>query len=82
MDLFTKDGRPLQVSGETVYSRSGKVVGRIRRDKVYGTDGRYVGTIGRTRTTCSRLWRTTRAMAWVVGCESRWPAVRWCLVPV
>jgi len=45
MDLFTKDGRPLQVSGETVYSRSGRVVGRIRGDKVYGTDGRYVGTI-------------------------------------
>jgi hypothetical protein len=22
MDLYTKDGRPLQVSGETIYSRS------------------------------------------------------------
>jgi hypothetical protein len=45
MDLYTKNGRPLQVSGETVYSRSGTVVGRIRGQKVYGTDGRYVGTI-------------------------------------
>ncbi len=45
MNLYTKDGRPLQVSGETVYSRSGTVVGRIRGEKVYGTDGRYVGTI-------------------------------------
>lgn len=45
MDLYTKNGRPLQVSGETVYSRSGTVVGRIRGNKVYGTDGRYVGTI-------------------------------------
>ena len=45
MDLYTKDGRPLQVSGETVYSRSGKVVGRINGSKVFGTDGRYVGTI-------------------------------------
>lgn len=45
MDLYTKNGRPLQVSGNTVYSRSGEVVGRIQGDKVYGTDGRYVGTI-------------------------------------
>jgi sporulation protein YlmC with PRC-barrel domain len=45
MSLYTKNGRPLQVSGNTVYSRSGKVVGRISGDKVYGTDGRYVGTI-------------------------------------
>lgn len=45
MDLYTKNGKPLQVSGNTVYSRSGKVVGRIKNYKVYGTDGRYVGTI-------------------------------------
>jgi hypothetical protein len=45
MDLYTKDGRPLQVSGETNYSRSGQPVGRIRGSKVFGTDGRYVGTI-------------------------------------
>jgi 4-fold beta flower protein len=45
MGLYTKNGRPLQVSGGTVYSRSGKVVGRIRGDKVYGTNGRYIGTI-------------------------------------
>ena len=45
MDLYTKNGRPLQVSGDIVYSRSGKVVGRINGEKVYGTDGHYVGTI-------------------------------------
>jgi hypothetical protein len=45
MGLYTKDGRPLQVSGDKVYSRSGTIVGRIKNDKVYGTDGRYVGTI-------------------------------------
>ena len=45
MDLYTKNGRPLQVSGDIVYSRSGKVIGRIKNEKVYGTDGRYVGTI-------------------------------------
>lgn len=45
MGLYTKYGRPLQVSGEKVYSRSGQIVGRISGDKVYGTDGQYVGTI-------------------------------------
>ena len=45
MELYTKNGRPLQVSSNTVYSGSGKVVGQIKGKKVYGTDGRYVGTI-------------------------------------
>lgn len=45
MSLYTKNGRPLQVTGDKVYSRSGKIVGRIKGDRVYGTDGRYVGTI-------------------------------------
>lgn len=45
MELHTKNGRPLQVAGEIVYSRSGKVVGRIKGKKVHGTNGRYVGTI-------------------------------------
>jgi len=45
MSLYTKNGRPLQVSGKTVYSGSGRPVGRIRGDKVFGPDGRYVGTI-------------------------------------
>ena len=49
MDLYTKDGRPLQVSGSTVHSRSGRPVGRISGDKVYGMDGRYVGTIDGNR---------------------------------
>lgn len=45
MDLYTKNGRPLQVSGNIVYNKSGKVVGRIQGEKVFGTNGRYVGTI-------------------------------------
>jgi hypothetical protein len=49
MNLYTKDGRPLQVSGDTVYSSSGQVVGRISGDKVYGPDGHYVGTITSSR---------------------------------
>jgi hypothetical protein len=49
MGLYTTNGKPLQVSGATVYSRSGKVVGRIKGDRVSGTDGRYVGSIGGDR---------------------------------
>lgn len=45
MSLYTKNGLPLQRSGDIVYSRSGKVVGKIIGDIVYGPDGRYVGTI-------------------------------------
>jgi hypothetical protein len=45
MELYTKNGRPLQVSGDTVYSSSGTVVGRIKGEKVYGANGHYVGTI-------------------------------------
>lgn len=49
MDLYTKNGIPLQVSGEKVYSRSGKIIGIIKGQKLYGTDGRYVGTIAGDR---------------------------------
>ena len=59
MSLYTKNGRPLQVSGDTVYSNSGQVVGRIKGDKVYGTDGRYVGTITGDRL----VYRSTESAA-------------------
>lgn len=45
MDLYTKNGKPLQVANDFVYSRSGVPVGRIRGEKVFGPDGRYVGSI-------------------------------------
>lgn len=45
MNLYTKNGRPLQVAGDKVYSRSGKVVGRIKGERVFGENGHYVGTI-------------------------------------
>ena len=45
MNLYTKNGRPLQVSNDKVYSRSGKIIGKIRGKTVFGTNGRYVGTI-------------------------------------
>lgn len=43
--MYTKNGRPLQVHGNCVFSRSGKPVGQIRGNKVFGPDGRYVGSI-------------------------------------
>jgi len=49
MNLYTKNGRPLQVHGDKVYSGSGKTIGRIKGDKVFGTDGHYVGTIANGR---------------------------------
>ena len=45
VDLYTKNGIPLQVWGDKVHSRSGVIVGRIKGPRVYGTDGRYVGSI-------------------------------------
>lgn len=44
-NLYTKNGRPLQVSGSDVYSRSGTHVGRISGDQVFDLGGRYAGTI-------------------------------------
>lgn len=43
--MYTKNGRPLQVHGNYVFSRSGKPVGQIRGQKVFGPDGQYVGSI-------------------------------------
>lgn len=43
--LYTKNGRPLQVSGDRVYSRFGTYLGRLRGDKVYDPNGSYAGTI-------------------------------------
>lgn len=43
--IYTKQGRPLKVSGEGLFSRSGKHVARIRNEKAYDPNGKYVGTI-------------------------------------
>jgi hypothetical protein len=43
--LYTKNGKPLRVSGDEIFDRSGRHVGRRRGNKVYGPDGRYAGTI-------------------------------------
>ena len=43
--MYTKNGKPLQVYDDIVYSKSGKFIGRIDYDKVFGSDGKYVGSI-------------------------------------
>jgi hypothetical protein len=43
--IYTKEGRPVRVSGNDLYSRTGKHVGRIRSGKAFGPDGKYIGTI-------------------------------------
>lgn len=44
-DVYTKNGRPLQRSGDNLYSRSGRYLGRIRNGKVYDPGGNCAGTI-------------------------------------
>jgi hypothetical protein len=43
--LYTKNGRPLSVSGKSMFGPDGQEVGRISGSKVFGPNGRYVGTI-------------------------------------
>lgn len=43
--MYTKEGRPLKVSGHDLISRSGEHVARISGSKAYGPNGEYVGTI-------------------------------------
>jgi hypothetical protein len=47
--LYTKNGRPLTRSGDNLYSRSGTHVARLKGNKAYGPDGRYVGTLSGNR---------------------------------
>ena len=44
-DLYTKHGRPLIVSGDDVFDKSGLQVGRRRGAMIFAPDGRYAGTI-------------------------------------
>ncbi|EGR1085582.1 hypothetical protein EFU56_08375 [Vibrio cholerae] len=45
MFLYTKNGIPLHVSGSIVYSKSGTAFGKIKGNKVFATNGHYIGTI-------------------------------------
>ena len=57
--LFTKNGKPLTISGDDIFDRSGCHVGRRRGDKVYGPDGRYAGTIVGDRVVYRSIDRAT-----------------------
>lgn len=45
MILYTKNSRPLQRSGDDLYSCSGRYLGRVRHGKVYDPSGKYASTI-------------------------------------
>ena len=53
--LYTKNGRPLQVSGGSVYSKSGVYVGHISDNKIYNPKGRYAATIDGDRAVYRRI---------------------------
>jgi hypothetical protein len=43
--IYTKDGKPLNRSGNDLFDSSGRNVARISGDKAYSPRGRYVGTL-------------------------------------
>jgi hypothetical protein len=70
MSLYTKNGRPLQESGDYIYSRSGIVVGQRRGNKVFGPDGQYVGTIAGDRLVYLSAESTSRGSPFSVANRS------------
>jgi hypothetical protein len=45
VSVHTRNGQPLQQRGDLFYSARGAVASRRKGGKVFGTDGRYVGTV-------------------------------------
>ncbi|MEX2289496.1 MAG: hypothetical protein WD794_04105 [Mycobacteriales bacterium] len=43
--LYIKNGAPLKLSGDNVFDRNGRHVGRRRGNKIYAPNGRYAATI-------------------------------------
>lgn len=44
-NLYTKNGHPLRLQGDRLYSRSGIYLGKVYDDRVYDPRGHYAGTI-------------------------------------
>ena len=65
--MHTKNGRPLQASGSTVYTGSGQVVGRVRDARLFDQDGRYVGTVVGDRLVYRAAERTKVAPAFTAA---------------
>lgn len=44
-NLYTMNGRPLTRRRDDLFTRSGNHIGHVQGEKVFGPDGRYVGTL-------------------------------------
>ena len=45
MIIFTKNGVPINLSGDELFDGSGKQVARLKGDKAFGPSGRYIATL-------------------------------------
>jgi hypothetical protein len=43
--IYTKNGRPLRRKGNDLFARSGVHVARLRGDRAFDSQGKYVGTL-------------------------------------
>lgn len=64
--IYTKNGRPVQVRDDAIWSRSGKYVGRLVDGRLYGPNGRYIATLDG-----DRLVTRSTDRAQVVGASGR-----------
>lgn len=58
--VCTKNGRPLKRVGDDLIASSGNNVARLKGDRAFGPDGRYVGTLVNDRL----VYRRTHS-AWI-----------------
>ena len=47
--IFTKDGEPINRRDDDLFDTSGKQVARLKDDKAFGPDGRYIATLVNNR---------------------------------
>jgi hypothetical protein len=72
--MYTKNGNPVQILGDYMYSKSGKPIGQINGTKVFSPNGKYVGTITSDRlvyrSSDSANISSPFSIASVAGCAS------------
>ncbi len=44
-NVYTKNGRPVQVHDDRVYSKRGRYVGHLDDGHLFGKNGRYIATV-------------------------------------
>ena len=49
MIIYTRDGVPINRSGDDLFDASGKQVARLERDKAFAPNGSYVATLANDR---------------------------------